>query len=142
MKQPPSQPAIAASANGTGHAAIDDQIIGAAHLAVDNCRTRAGSRIRSKAAKDPQVSAQLKGVSNRLVATVVGEATATLLTGETPDALVAGGAETFRDVLVAWGIAAESADALTAAIEAHAAATLFDAEPACVPPSLERERVA
>jgi hypothetical protein len=125
-------PTIAAS----GEPSLEQRIEVAAQLAVDQCRVRAGSRICSKAAKDPQVKAQVKDVSKRLVACAVGAEATYGLTGESPAELVAGGAETFHSALVAWGLSLSEADAMTAAVEAHAAETLFDADAARVPPLL------
>lgn len=133
---PPNEgqpPELAAS----GEPSLEARIEVAAQLAVDQCRLRAGSRICSKAARDPQVRAQIKDVSKRLVACALGADTVYDLTGESPVELVSGGAEAFHSALTAWGIALSEADAMTAAVEAYAAETLFDADAARVPPLLE-----
>lgn len=131
------QPALAASAS------LEARIEGAAQVAVDNCRKVAGSRIRSRAARDPQVLAQLKKVPNRMVASVIG---GDVLAQVYPEArlieLVAGGAETFHSALIAWGLPEQDADEMTKLVEAHAAATLLDPEPPCVPCELTAEGCA
>ena len=105
----------------------------AAEFALDRCRELAGSRLRTKITRAPieercaACADLIRDVPSALVAAALGD--------QAPDglpparALVAGGAAAFEQKLIEWGADPERAARFAAAVEQHAARTLFDPAP-------------
>lgn len=100
-------------------------VVGAAKLALRQCRARAGARLRSHQHACDECRERTRETAASLVASVLGESQVTEF-GLNPHRLVAGGTSEFRDCLTEWGIASVEADALCVRIESWAARTLFD----------------
>lgn len=94
------------------------RVLGAAELALHRCRELAGVRVRHKC---PDCA---DGQPLSLVASALGEAQ----TGD-PVALVKGGTDGFRDLLVEQGMDSDHAGALCKQLEVFAARTLY--QPRC-----------
>lgn len=125
------QPPVRASAVDVG------RIIGACELAVERAREVAGSRIRGKVKDRAELSASVGDVPNRLVASTLGRSTVEALRGEVDAAkLVSGSTECLVARLSTWGIPTFSARIIAGQVEAHAAQTLYEAEPIALPASL------
>jgi hypothetical protein len=116
-------------------------IVGAAHMAIRQCRSKAGARLRTKITKPPGHEAspcdecgdQIADVDNSLVASAIGLDGLTALSMRDPLNLVRGGTDDFRGILSEWGIDQANAGVLCERIEAHAAQTLFDPNTPDVP---------
>jgi len=105
--------------------AVSGQLIGAAQMATIRCRELAGSRIRSKL-KGKKEDALIDGVANALVASMVGQQSA-------PVVSVEGGADSFRSYARGLGYAPAAAGRLGDIIERHALKTLFEEAPSLLP---------
>lgn len=110
---------------------------GAAQLALYRCRELAGSRIRSKRSSCPGCLDEVQHLENSLVASALGAEGLVELGSPSPAALVAGGADGLRALLVSWGNKEEDAQTVAKMLEMHAARTLFHAAPPSIPASLE-----
>lgn len=116
-------------------------ITGAAVMAIRQCRSKAGARLRSKITKPPEhtdrpcgeCEEQILGRDNAIVASAIGRAGLEALAANDPINLVKGGTDDFRGILAEWGIDQQNAAVLCERIEAHAAATLFDPNTPDVP---------
>lgn len=119
---------------------LHDRVGLTAELMVERARELAGSRVRTKLAKQPDWLAWVRHVPNRSVcatlAANIGHLPDTL--GD-PDQLVAGGAEFFAAKLTRWGIPPDTIDAIIRVAEEHARDTLLQAEPG--PPPLEMAKL-
>lgn len=93
---------------------------GAALMAIYRCREMAGNRIRNKARGRFTISDEIPAA---LVASTIGTEKLSELCGQTRD-LVAGGTDSFRIAMRAWGHSPAETDALCEAIELFAARTL------------------
>ena len=107
---------------GSRQEASTASIMGAAALALRQCRARAGARIRSY----QHECEDCKNVDapNSLVASVLGEALVRGLKLD-PLKLVAGGTGEFQGILSEWGFEEIQAKALCQRLERYAADTLF-----------------
>lgn len=109
-------------------------IIGAAHLALRQCRAKAGARLRGKIARPPEHGPgpcpecveRITDVPNSLVASSLGMDVLEAMAQNDPLALVKGGTDDFKGILGEWGIGAADREVLSERIESFAAATLFD----------------
>lgn len=102
---------------------------GAAELALFRCRELAGSRIRSRRSNCPGCLDEVQHVENSLVAAALGADGLEPLGSPEPMSLVAGGADSFRQLLVKWGNTDESARSVAHLVETHAARTLLQESP-------------
>lgn len=110
---------------------------GAAQLTLYRCRELAGSRIRSRRKSCPGCLDEVQHLENSLVASALGLEGLVPLGSPSPSELVAGGADSFKAMLVSWGNAEEDARTVARMLEMHAARTLFHEKPPSVPASLE-----
>lgn len=95
-----------------------EQAVGAGELALQRCRSLAGSRIRSRRKDCPDVP-------NGLLAAALGEESVTFAPAE----LVAGGASEYVDWLLEAGVGETLARRIGVLVEKRAAATLYEPEP-------------
>ncbi len=91
-------------------------VAGAAQMGLHRCRELAGARIQLKC-KDCG-----NGSEKSMVASVLGQSDYTV----DPAALVKGGADGFRALLVEWGLPSVTAVKLQGMLEVYAARTLFE----------------
>ncbi len=100
----------------------------AARLAIRQCRTKAGSRLRtmSKAQNCSECDETIDGLPNAVVASAIGVEWLTSMSKRDPIQLVKGGTDDFRASLEEWGISPPNAEVLCERIEAYAAQTLFE----------------
>ncbi len=112
---------------------VASAVVGAARLALRQCRAKAGARLRSYQGCEECVR-KIDGLANSLVAAALGEAQLKEL--GVPDAatLVKGGADEFRTLLEEFGIPERDAETLAGRIEFYAAKGLMDDVPAGFPP--------
>jgi len=110
---------------------------GAAQLALYRCRELAGSRIRSRRKSCPGCLDEVQHLENSLVASALGVEGLVPLGSPSPAELVAGGADSFKTMLVSWGNSEEDSRTVARMLEMHAARTLFHDKPPSVPASLE-----
>jgi hypothetical protein len=101
------------------------EAMGAAMMALARCRELAGIRLWQKQRHCPDCFEQADGKPHALVASIVGPETVKLLDW-TPQRLVRGGTDTFKDMLIYWGYTDTQAEAICELIEGFAARTLFD----------------
>lgn len=116
-------------------------IVGAAHLALRNCRARAGAKLRTQVVKPPQhqqvcveCRQAIDGIPNAVVASVLGVETLESLAQRDPITLVKGGTADFAGILEEWGISGADSAVLCERIEAFAAKTLFQSNTPDLPP--------
>lgn len=102
-------------------------VAGAAAVGIYRARELAGSRLRSKAQGDAVQKLLVDGLPSHLVASALGP---DVVNGGAPE-LVRGAASMLAVSLTAMGIA--NADEIALDVEAYAARTLFEAEPAPYP---------
>ncbi len=102
---------------------------GAAELTMFRCRELAGSRIRSRRASCPGCLDAVQHLENSLVASALGVDGLEPLGSPSPQQLVAGGADSFKALLVQWGNDETAANAVAKLVEMHAARTLFQEKP-------------
>lgn len=119
---------------GSMAASLENRILGAAEMAVERCRERAGSVLRGWAkGKCSECYDRVAVTPQGLVASVLGDATVRELTEKSSRELVAGGAEAFQTTVGRWGVSEGDAARLGEMIERHAAASLFDEDPRTLP---------
>jgi hypothetical protein len=115
-------------------------INGAAHMALRQCRSKAGARLRTATQEHRCSECQdsINGVPNAIVASVLtADGIADQLAAMSkrdPIQLVKGGTDDYRATLEEWGVPTASATVLCERIEAYAAATLFDPNTPDLPP--------
>jgi hypothetical protein len=121
--------------NGPPDTVASARVLGAAELAVERSRSLAGSRIRTRANNSCADCKQvISAVPQRLVAAALGFDQVRLLPSIPGErALVQGGADDLVETLQRWNLPAAAARAIGDQVEAHAARTLYDAEPAPLP---------
>ena len=109
--------------------------MGAAAMALRNCRAKAGVRLRSGLADlCPECRERTRELPHSMVASALGIEQLEEMGKRDPIALVQGGAEEFIGILEEWGIDALQAAALCQRIEAYAAKTLFEDTQPELPP--------
>lgn len=113
-----------------------EMVMGAAQMAAQRCREKAGARARTAAQKCESCKDEIKGVPLDAVAATLGADTLTDLGLNDPIALVAGGAAAFVTEVVRWGWSETQAKALGEIVEMHAARNLFEEVPSAVPAGL------
>ncbi len=124
--QPGTPAAPTQGRSGTRQEArIAAALLGAARMAVRQCRAKAGARLRSYQGCEECVR-KIDGLPNSLVASALGQEQLDSL--GVPDAatLVKGGADEFRGYLIDVGIAEADAENLAGRIELYAAKGLMD----------------
>ncbi len=140
-QQPDTQPqdggdvqeaAQTASLNGDA-AALVASVMGAADMAHWRAREKAGVKAKAAAQGNPDAKAQIQGVPTDAVAATLGPKVVADLGLVSTLGLVAGGADHFAAQAVRWGWTDTQARALAEMIEAHAARSLFDTDPAPLP---------
>jgi hypothetical protein len=116
-------------------------IVGAAHLALAQCRSKAGARLVSVvrrpspgAQRCPECEQAISDVPNSMVASALGPEMIFELAKKDPIALVAGGTNDFKSILSEWGVRPSEVAVLCQRIEAYAAKTLFDSKVPDLPP--------
>ena len=116
-------------------------ILGAARMAIRQCRTKAGSRLRTHVAapgrnveRCSECQQAIDGIPNAVVAATLGMETLREMSARDPLSLVKGGTDDFRAELQEWGIRQSNADVLCEQIEAYSAQTLFDPNTPDIPP--------
>ena len=110
-------------------------IMGAAAMALRNCRAKAGVRLRSGLADlCPECRERTRELPHSMVASALGIEQLEEMGKRDPLALVTGGAEEFTGILEEWGIDTLQAAALCQRIEAYAAKTLFEDTQPDLPP--------
>jgi hypothetical protein len=110
-------------------------IMGAAAMALRNCRARAGSRVRTGLADlCPECRERTQELPHSMVASALGLEQLEEMGKRDPLALVKGGADEFVGILEEWGIDQIQAAALCQRIEAYAAKTLFEDTQPELPP--------
>jgi hypothetical protein len=119
----------------TGLPASAARFQGAAELALLRCRELAGSRLRSRKTSCPHCLDDVAHLPNTLVAAGLGRAGLEPLGAPEPRALVAGGADAFKSLMLSWGHGQEETTTMANFIELHAARTLFN-ENVTIPESL------
>jgi hypothetical protein len=107
-------------------------IQGAAHMAIRECRSKAGARMVNwvkrpvNAERCSECQQAIEGVPNGLVASALGIDVLERMAERDPLQLVKGGTDNFHACLEDWGINPANAAVLCERIESYAAATLFD----------------
>jgi hypothetical protein len=115
-------------------------INGAAHMALRQCRSKAGARLRTATQEHRCADCQesIDGVPNAIVASTLGQEgiaeQLAAMSKRDPIQLVRGGTDDYRATLEEWGVPTASATVLCERIEAYAAATLFDPNTPDLPP--------
>lgn len=132
-EKPPGEPGDVSEGNNMPASAFQ----GAAELALHRCRELAGSRIRSRRKSCPGCLDEVQHIENGLVASALGVEGLIPLGAPDPLELVAGGADSFKSLLMGWGNNESSAAAVAKMLEMHAARTLFHDKPPKIPASLE-----
>jgi hypothetical protein len=111
-----------------------ERILGASELAVERARSLAGSRLRTRAHNGcPDCKEALADVAQSMVASALGMDKARELKSPSERDLVDGGADDLVQTLVRWGVGLAPARAIGDQVEAHAARTLYEREPAPLP---------
>ena len=108
-------------------------IMGAAHLALRQCRAKAGARLRT-AVNSPSRNVErceecqqtIEGLPNAVVASALGLELLEQMSARDPITMVKGGTDDFRGCLEDWGIDTANAGVLCERIESYAAQTLFE----------------
>lgn len=113
-----------------------EMVLGAAIMATTRCREKAGARARTAAQKCESCKDEIKGVSLDAVAATLGADVLEDLGVGNPNALVAGGADSFVTEVVKLGWSETQARALGEIVEMHAARTLYERVPSAVPAGL------
>jgi hypothetical protein len=113
-------------------------IMGAATLALRQCRARAGARLRTAAARKAsgcdECGQKTTGIPDSVVAAALGPDLLEELGKRDPLTLVKGGTDDFKDVLAEWGVGHGDAEAICTRIEVYAAKTLFEHDQPDLPP--------
>jgi hypothetical protein len=118
---------------GSRQEASTAAILGAAQLALRQCRSRAGARLRSHQHECQECKDKAHGAPNALVAAILG-AEQVQAFGLDPLHLVSGGSTDFRGVLQDWGMEEIQAQVLCQRLEHYAAQTLFSEQQPELPP--------
>ena len=116
--------------------AASARILGAAEMALIDCRKKAGARARTLKAKCPDCLTEVNGRPNSQVVALLGPEGLKRLGAPDPRDLVSGGSDEFRDLLVAWGLHVREAASLAGMVESYAAHTLYDLNPTAIPSTL------
>lgn len=109
-------------------------IVGAAQLALRQCRARAGTMLRSKFTSCPECRERTAELAASLVASALGESQLRSLGVKDLSSLVMGGTDEFYGFLNDTGIRDEYARALCARIETLAARSLLEPHQPELPP--------
>lgn len=128
---PSEEVAIADNAAGMNASALAYRVMGAADLALERVRERAGAKIVTAARKPsgcPDCAELVKGKPNSLVASVLGSEQVEAF-ALTPALLTEAGADVLRTALPEWGVPATVASRIALLVEKHAAQTLYDPSP-------------
>ena len=133
QEQPPTAPPT--QPPGPTRPAQRATIVGASEMALERARELAGSRIRTRLKQCAPCQHQIDGFPNALVASQLGPEVAQEAGDELE--LVRGAGGSLSRVLARHGVEAERAARIGEAVEVHAAATLYQAEP----PPLQLEEV-
>lgn len=118
-------------------AAEQARLLGAAELALFNCRKTAGSRIVTNYPNSER--AALRQHPKHLLYARMDRTRLPSLNGGSmsdPAELVKGGTEAFEHALEAWGYPPERIQALSRLVQRHAAETLHEERPRALPPIL------
>lgn len=107
----------------------DARIRGAAELALMRCRELAGARLRRYKDRCKDCFDGSDSYSNALVAAFIGPENVERLGAPEPQALVAGGTDTFCALLASWGYPEKEARTIANFLELYAARTLFHDNP-------------
>jgi hypothetical protein len=130
----PVPPATTQTPTGlAASAVVTEQVIGAMHVGVMRCRDVAGARLRSRCAGVEDAGQLIDGVPNSLVAAGLGrDRVAVVAPGVTARELVRGGGAPLIAALTDFGLEHAHAATLAAAVERHAAQTLYSTKPGAV----------
>lgn len=116
-------------------------VMGAADMALRQCRAKAGARLRTSVSSPPrnvkrceECQQAIDGLPNAMVASALGEDVLRDMAARDPLALVAGGTDDFRSCLEEWGIPGPHTSVLCERIETFAATTLFEPNTPELPP--------
>ncbi len=115
-------------------------IEGAAVMALRQCRSKAGARLRTATQEHrcSECQESINGIENAMVASVLGmdgiAEQLAAMSKRDPINLVRGGTDDYRATLAEWSVPPASATVLCERIEAYAAATLFDPNTPTLPP--------
>jgi len=104
----------------------DMRIVGAAEMALERIRERAGSMLRTKRMTCEGCFNGTEKIPNAALAAAVGADVVHTLGFESTEALVAGAAEPFLTTLVRMGVDPVIARRLSDRLEKHAAETMYD----------------
>lgn len=130
---PPEGPDRVRDRNGVAASA---RILGAAEMALIDCRKKAGARARTLKSKCPDCLDGVNGKPNSQVVALLGSDGLKKLGAPDLLDLVSGGAEDFRSLLCAWGINDREAVSLAGIVESYAARTLLELNPPAIPSTL------
>jgi hypothetical protein len=106
--------------------------LGAIEMAIARCRELAGIRLRKKERSFPECIMLAHGQPSSMVASIIGTESIHQMS-TTAAALVKGGADTLRSMLLAWGYSGEQITVLGELVESYAARTLFEARQPVLP---------
>lgn len=155
VRGPQAQPNIQQDQPGTPPQPTDGRVVsrqeartasinGAAMLALRQCRTKAGSRLRTSvretnAGRDKsrhcaECEQTIDGIPNATVASALGEVALETMSQRDPITLVKGGTDDFKGCLEEWGITPDNTAVLCERLESYAAATLFEPNTPDLPP--------
>lgn len=116
------------------NASAHPRILGASELAVERARSLAGSRLRTRAHNGcAECKETLADVAQSMVASALGLDKVRELKAPAERELVDGGADDLVQTLVRWGVGLAPARAIGDQVEAHAARTLYESDPAPLP---------
>lgn len=117
--------------------AYASEIAGVARATVRRARELAGSRIRTRVRKNPDLSALVASCpANSQVAFKLGSEALEKAALGAPHDLVASAGDSFIDIAAEFGLDAAVGKRIGTMLEDHAARTLFEENPAPVPPRL------
>jgi hypothetical protein len=109
-------------------------ILGAAAMALRQCRAKAGARLRSHHTSCEECAEKTEGIPNSLVASALGLEQLQEMGEHDPINLVRGGTDEFMGILEEWGIEKTQATVLCQRLETYAAHTLFEPRQPELPP--------
>jgi hypothetical protein len=113
------------------------EISGVARATVRRARELAGSRIRTRVRKNPELATLVASCpQNAMVAFKLGQEAVGSASLGTPQELVASAGDSFLDIAAEFGLDAAVGKRIGSMLEDHAAKTLFEENPAPVPPRL------
>ncbi len=124
---PDGEPGDVSESTGLPASAL--MLQGAAEMALVRCRELAGTRLRSYRTKCPHCLDEVQDVPTALVASTLGRMGLEPLGAPEPRALVAGGTEALREILISWHYTPTEATTICELLEIHAARTLFQTRP-------------